>query len=290
MSRQIDEEGLLRNYLMGDLDEATREQVEERLLGDDGFAERLSAAQDALLDDYVFGTLAPGERESFDRNFVFDEERHRKLTFARALKIYVDEHGPPSPERRDSRPTPPAWKKPLTFIQAHKTGAAVTAAALLLLLLAPPLLRRLRTPDPADLLRERRAAVERRVAEFNKRPADPNVKALPSAELALLRTLRREDGTMPRVVLTDDIKLLTLKLPLPEERHENYSALVLTVEGDELFAVPNLTPRLDAGGATVPLSIPADVLKTGDYQVLLRAAVGGSPEVGRYNFRVITQK
>lgn len=294
MSRQTEEEALLRNYLLGNLGEAAREQVEERLFGDDGFADRLSAAQDSLIDDYVFEALPADERESFDQNFIIDDERRRKMLFARALKIYVDERdGPRPPALKAPRPDSPTWKKPLTFIRAHKTGAAVSAVAvLLLILLAPAALRRLQTPDPADLRREQRARVERRVSEVNRSPADPSVKDLPASELALLPTLLREDGAMPRAVLSDDIKLLTLKLPLTQGRHENYSALVQTVEGEELFAVGGLTPQVDAGVATVQLNIPTEFLSAGDYQVQLRAvaADGRTTEAGRFNFRVATQK
>jgi hypothetical protein len=294
MSGPSDEELMLRDYLLGGLDEAARERVEERLLGDDGFAARLYAAEDALIDDYVFEALPAGQRESFDRNFVIDGERRRKLLFARALEIYVDERREtPPPARADSQPTAPPWKKPLTFILGHKAWAGVAALALLLLLfLAPAALRRLRTPDEAALLRERRARAERRVAEFNKRPADQSVKDLPTSELALQPTLLREDGRMPRVVLDADVKLLTLKLAPPEERRESYSALVLTVEGEELFAVGGLTPEVDAGAAAIRLNIPADMLRAEDYQVRLRApaADGSAAEVGRYYFRVITRR
>jgi anti-sigma-K factor RskA len=290
MSRQSEEEVLLRNYLLGDLDAAAREEVEERMLGDDDFAARVSAAQDALIDDYVFETLPPRERESFDRNFVIDEKRRLKLLFARALKIYVDERDGPPGARRAPRPTSPLWQKPRKFIRAHQTGVAVSAAVvLLLLLLAPAILRRFQTPDPDALLREQRAAVGRHVAEFNKRPAGPNVEAAPSFELALVPAFRREDNVMPTAVLGDNVRLLALKLPLSGERHENYSAVVLTVAGAELFTVHGLTPQSVAGAWTVPLNIPRDVLRTDDYQIRLLTD-GGSKEAGRYNFRVIFQK
>ncbi|MDQ3802315.1 MAG: hypothetical protein M3416_00440 [Acidobacteriota bacterium] len=293
MSGPSDEEVLLRKYLLSDLDEASREQIEERLLRDDGFAERLSAAQDALIDQYVFDALSEGERESFDRNFIINGERRQKMLFAQALEIYVDEHyGPQPPPRDDSRPPPPSWRKPLPFLRAHKAWAAGSAVVLLLLFLTPAALRWLRPPDQAALLREQRARIERQVAEFNKRPASQSIQALPAFELVLQPTLLREDGGLKRVTLADDIKLLTLRLALPQARHESYRALVLTVEGEELFAADGLKSEVDAGVATVVLNIPTEFLTTGDYQIQLRgyAADGRSAEAGRYNFRVISKK
>jgi hypothetical protein len=290
MSRRSEEEVLLRNYLLGGLDEATQEQVEERLLCDDDFAERLSAAQNALIDDYVFDALSDSERESYNKNFIVDDERRQKILFAQAMEIYVDEHDGPRPHpRADTRPQSTSWRNPLPFVQAHKAWVAASAVILLLLLLTPVMLMRLRPPDQAALLRERRASIERRIAEVNKRPASQSTQALPASELALQPTLLREDGGLKRVTLAGDIKLLTLKLALPQARHETYRALVLTVEGEELFAADGLTPEVDAGVAAVRLNLPAEFLATGDYQIQLRgvAAAGGVAEVGRYSFRVI---
>jgi hypothetical protein len=289
MSWQSDEEVLLRNYLLGVLDEARREQVEERLFYEDGFAEKLSAAQDALIDDYVFDALPAGERESFGKNFVFDDERRGKLLFAQTLEVYVDERCG-APTALDDQQLPAAWwRDALQFLRAHKTAAVVSAFAILLLLLTPALVRWLRPPDRNIIFAARRADIERRMAELNKRPADPNITALPSTELALQPTILRDDSGIKRAPLAEGVKLLTLKLSLPLARQDNYRALVLTVEGDELFAVDGLTPEADA--ATILLRIPTEFLATGDYQIQLRGAAAGldgSPV--RYSFRVIDPK
>lgn len=288
MSQRSDEEVLLRNYLLGNLDEAAREQVEERLLSDDDFEKQLSEAQDALIDDYVFDALTADERANFDRHFVFNDERRRKLLFAQTMKAYVG--GPRPPARAAARRARPFRKEPLSFLRTHKVGAAVSGAVLLLLL-APFLLKWFRTPNEADLRRERRARVERRLAELNRNPADESVKDLPSTELALQSTLLRAPGDdgIPRILLTDDIKLLTLRLAPPEEGSKNYMALVLTVEGEELFAVGGLTPSTDAGRRTIHLNLPTEFLRPGDYQIQLReegtAATGQLPR--RYYFRVL---
>lgn len=292
MSQRSDEEVLLRNYLLGGLNEATREQLEERLLCDDGFAERLSAAQDDLIDDYVFAALSDSERESFDKNFIINDERRRKMRFARAMEIYVGERDETqSPARIDTHPPSAPWAVPLSFLRAHKAWVTVSACVLLLLLFTPALLRRLRPTDQATLVRERRASIERQIAELNHPAAGQSIQSLPALELTLPQSILRADGGLQRITLTDDIKLLTLKLALPQVRYENYSALVSTVEGDELFGVNNLKSDVDTGGAAVRLNLLTEFLATGDYQIQLRAvAAGGSvAEAGRYSFRVIRQ-
>lgn len=279
MSLRNDEESLLRDYLLGRLDESARERIEERLLDDDEFEESLSAAQDALIDDYVFDALPASERESFDQNFVIDGERRHKLLFAQTAKVYMDERAVRQPP----------WKRLLPFLKGHKTVVAISAAAVLLvLLLAPAALRLLRPPDPAALQRERR---ERLAARFNQRPADESIRALPASEL-YLQPMLREESVIPRVTLTDDIKRLTLNLTPPEARHDSYKATVLPVGGEELFIIRGLKPETDAEGALIPLNIPTEFLRTGDYEIQLRGGAEDdhSLEPKRYYFRVIGKK
>lgn len=87
MIQQRDEEAMMRSYLLGDLDETLREEVEKRILCDSGFAERLSVAQDHLIDDSVFDGLSEGELESFQNNFVTNEERRNKIRIAQAFEM-----------------------------------------------------------------------------------------------------------------------------------------------------------------------------------------------------------
>lgn len=296
MSQRSDEEELRRDYLLGELVEEQREEVEERLLLDDDFEERLSETQDALIDAYVFGTLPASQRESFDKNFVINDERREKLLFARALEIYVDrpQQGEPRHDMGDGERLPPApvWSKPWQFIRAHKAWAGVAALAVLLVWLAPATLKWFRPPAQVALVRERRANIERRVAEVNGRPADRSIQALPASELELQSTILREGGGLKRADLTDDLKLLKLRLALSQARHESYRALVLTVEGEELFAADGLASEVDAGGPAVRLNLPTEFIPAGDYQIQLwgRGADGGLTEVGRYSFRVVKKK
>jgi anti-sigma-K factor RskA len=293
MSQQSNDEVLMRNYLLGELDEGRQEQVEERLLYDDDFAEKLSTAQDALIDDYVFDALPEGERQSFEKNFVLNDERRDKILFAQTFEIYVDErYGQQPPTLDNAHPPPPSWRNPLPFLRAHKAWAAISAIVALLLFLTPTMVRWIKPPpDQVALLRARRASIERQIAEVNNRPTNQSSQA-PTSELVLQPTLLREDSGIKRVILTEDIKLLTLKLTLPQAQHENYRALVLTVEGDELFAIDGLRFESDAGVATVLLKIPSEFLMTGDYQIQLRgeAADGSVSDAVRYNFRVINKK
>jgi hypothetical protein len=283
MSRQNDE-ALIRKYLLGDLDERQLEQVEEQLLCDDDFAERLYAAQDDLIDDYAFNLLPDDERERFEKSFTLTDERRKKLLFAQALESYVKLNDVQQPE--DARPLFQRWKNLLLYLKGHRPWLALALASVVLLIVLTPQMVRWYKPSNQVSLEQNRASIERQIAELNQLPVDANIQALPTLELTLQPTLLREGGEVKRAVLTPDIKNLSLRLVLPQVRYGSYRALVRTVEGRELFAVENL--KSQGSAAEIPLKIPSEFFPNGDYQIELQgiAGDGHAEDAARYNFQI----
>ena len=51
----------IRRYLLGEVDDGTRAEVEQRLLSDGEVFEELLVAEDEIIDDYAGGRLDPEE-------------------------------------------------------------------------------------------------------------------------------------------------------------------------------------------------------------------------------------
>ncbi|MGH9969810.1 MAG: CHAT domain-containing protein [Pyrinomonadaceae bacterium] len=83
------DEVTLRQYLLGQVTEAQRQVLEERLLSEDNFLQELEVIEDDLVDHYVAGDLAVEDRQKFEEYFLAIPERVQKIKFARALKKYV---------------------------------------------------------------------------------------------------------------------------------------------------------------------------------------------------------
>lgn len=278
MSRQNqEEEALFRDYLLGSLNEEKEGQVEERLLVDDDFAERLSVAENNLIDDYVFAALLAGERESFEENFIITDERRKKLRLAQALEVYVDRMPAPVVVPDLSVPW---WRNPAELLRSYKTWVMV-AVIVAFVIFAPKIIKKLNESDQIDRMGAQRASLESRIAEFNRRPND-QLQTLPSYELALDSSLQREDSSLGRAILSGGVKLLILKLKVSPS-HEKYRAVVLTAEDTELFGVADLTRE----GGVVYLKIPSEVLNTDDYQIQLTGTDGVAEAPVRFYFRVI---
>src|SRR5437016_8051487 len=82
-------EPALREYLLGKLNEAEKQVLEEQLITDDELFELLDVVEDELVEDYLDAALTADERDCFEKFFLLPPEHRRKLGFAKALKRYV---------------------------------------------------------------------------------------------------------------------------------------------------------------------------------------------------------
>jgi tetratricopeptide (TPR) repeat protein len=89
MNQTINEEEAIKQYLLGQLSEEEQTPLEERLLTDDDFFERLNMAEDELIDEYLADRLGPDDRQEFNGHFMIAPERQQKLRFSKALRKYV---------------------------------------------------------------------------------------------------------------------------------------------------------------------------------------------------------
>jgi hypothetical protein len=88
----IDPGKVLTRYLLGQLSEDERIEVEDRYLSNAGVFDELVVAEDELIDDYVRGELSLSNRELFERNFLCSVARRERVKSARALMKFADAH------------------------------------------------------------------------------------------------------------------------------------------------------------------------------------------------------
>src|SRR6266849_2333761 len=79
------DEQQIRQFLLGELSEGPRLELEERLFGDDHYYKNILAIQEELADDYVQDNLTLSERTNFEQNFLRSSRRKERVEFAEAL-------------------------------------------------------------------------------------------------------------------------------------------------------------------------------------------------------------
>jgi hypothetical protein len=291
MSQQSTEEALMRKYLLGDLDQGQQEQVEEQLFCDDGFNDRLSAVQDELINEYAANMLPEREQELFEKNFVLDDERHKKLLFAHALELSLEKRTTLQPALLTLPRRPRQWlKDKLTFPRRRWAWAALAVVAVIGLAVFAPRVLRWSAPGGGVVPWEStHVSIERQMAELNMRTSKSAAGGPAAPELALQPLRLRQDGEMKRVVLSGEEELLRLRLALPPEKYESYRATTSVVGGGELFTVYNLRPEDGTNAGVIIVDILPKFLPTGDYQIELKGEAAGGlvVELARYSFRVI---
>lgn len=125
MPETKDKQVLIR-YLLEDLGEKERDLTEQRYFTDNDFYTRLMVAEDELIDAYVHGELSRRTRAKFERAYLTNPHRLRKVESSRELLELFG--GPP--------PTPAPRPKLISALLQTLTGGSprlvYTLASLLL--------------------------------------------------------------------------------------------------------------------------------------------------------------
>jgi hypothetical protein len=320
-TKNINEENLIARYLLGELSEEQQVEIEDRAFSDQEYLASITAVENDLIDEYVRGELSAAERQRFESRFLASAERRKRVEFATALRTVVAE----LPRAEKKVVAEGSWRESLyAFFSGLNPAArlAFVAAAILLVAVAAWLfvetqrLRRQVTQLQAEkqsgqTLQQALAQERKRNEELNARldqekqqreQTDESLRQLTEtteatapapppviATLTLLPGLSRGGGQKPSLELASDARLVRLQIGIdPEEQYKSFAVELCTSTGRHVWNRENLTARTRHGTRAVGLTLPATVLKPGDYELRLRGLSegGGSEDVGFYYFNV----
>lgn len=112
MVRKLHEQKAVRRYLLEQLSASERESIKLELLNDDSFAEELEIVEDELIDEYLANELSASERAQFEKAFLADPERERKLKASLAFQRHFAQNPPPAPSPVSLFQKLTAWMSP----------------------------------------------------------------------------------------------------------------------------------------------------------------------------------
>ena len=75
MARNHHQQDFVKRYLLQQLTDAERQQIELQLLGDDDFFKEVEIVEDELIDEYLANELSRDERSAFEEHFLSTLER-----------------------------------------------------------------------------------------------------------------------------------------------------------------------------------------------------------------------
>src|SRR6185295_11430160 len=87
MGESFRSETTIREYLLGRVSDETRlEGLEKLLFTDEDFCSQVALVEDGIINDYVFGQLNDADAESFRETLAGNPDRSFKLELARAIR------------------------------------------------------------------------------------------------------------------------------------------------------------------------------------------------------------
>jgi hypothetical protein len=330
MKDEADNEKLLIQYLLGNLPDERRLQIEEDFLRDDQRYERLLALENELFYDYAQNKLSPGDREQFEKQFLSSEQNRKRAVLASALARRLSEAAPvEAPEKDIAGQERRRFRRYLSSYFVTRSAAmrvSMAALAIVSLALIWLVIGIIRLRNEFDRLRTQRANQEdrfqqqarqerARADELNlklKREMDENAalqqelskmqaqfggetRRDPSVvSLVLAPSIVRDQAPgMKKLYLSPVASLLRLRLKLKGEvEYKSYQVMLLTAEGAERWSQDMLQAQRTGSGRSIVLSLPARILAEGDYELRLNghAPDGTLEETGDYYYLSVVRK
>jgi hypothetical protein len=288
MEPQLQDDKLIARYLLGELSEDEQVQLEERAFSDSDYLERVRAVEKDLIDEYARGELSGSAQQSFEQRFLASEPRRRQIEFAKAFdRVIGDEPANDAALASSSR-----WYSLVPFWRGQRLAFAFSLAVVVLLVVigcvwllkqraqslreqaqrrspqATPSVQQSTTPKLND---EQRATNEPRPVPSPAQPQDTQQPSQPVvASLFLLPGTSRGTENHSQLVITPGTKLAQLRVALEKgDEYETYALELRTSLGTLIRSQAGLLAHPGHGGRAVALTLPANILTTGNYELTL---------------------
>ena len=320
METNVSDGQLIVRYLLGDLPEEDQARLEDRAFADREYLRSIEDAENDLIDDYVRGALSDPERRQFEGRFLASTERQQKVEFARALAQLV-----PATESETPPVTVPLRESLLAFLRGLNPALQFSmAAAALLLVFAGAWMFTVTRGLRTEIARLQAEQQQRQWREETLRQQAAGELAR-NAELAaqlererahsedLTRQLERDQGNAgsptaslfaslflppgigrgsnkrPQLVIPAIPRAARLNVELERgDDYSSYRAELSTAQGQPVWTQAGLRPHISPAGRIIRLTIPANALNAGQYELALKGVTDArqTEDVRYYYFDV----
>ena len=300
----------IKQYFLGELDQAESNSFEELIASDAELSENAHVVESEMIDAYLKGSLAQTERNLFETNYLTTATRKQKVRLA---QIFLATIKTPSQNILEVSPKIPLLQS--IFGQFQLSRVFAVAAVLILLggafaffvlnrrnqneiavqndsnLIAPPE----NQPDtniPATSNQVQNTNVNTPVVNSNSNTNRPEKSPTPSnvvkttgptfASFSLLPGTLRSGGEQFIKISPNTLKInLALSLPKDLAKYQTYTATIKTADGTTVFVAPKLN--------SPTVSLPANKLtNTTTYIIFLKGNSPNKPaeSIAEYTFAV----
>jgi hypothetical protein len=268
MKSHAAEREYIKQYVLGTIDIADQEQLEERLLADGDFQEELSIAENEIVHAYLTGQLPEQERKQFESHFLSTPERRRKLSFFAGLIESIDSLPKPLSDAHLPRPQ----RRFLTaFLHWENPFLKLSFAAVALLLVVGGIWIFVQNRGGGS-----GGGVRSQLATYTVTLSSGRQRDVGAAQTT-------------RVNIPGGVEMVNFRLPAATGDYRSQRAVLMTDGSVEKFRTDELEVETGGEAGILRLGIPSSALARGDYELKL---YGLNPpqdeeEIAVYYFRVI---
>jgi hypothetical protein len=277
-----------RRYLLGEASDEECAVVEQDYLAHADAIDRIAAAEDDLIEDYLANQLSSGERALFERSYLSAPHHRIRVDTIRRLIA----HGSPSAQvptavpalRETARIIPIRRLTPQTQKQLLALAASLILAASVAWVMFSLFGRR-----PADVVVDNRSPQPSTTVQPDRGTttpaAAPRIFALTLSPVAVRSGSGNAAVAVPAGTTTLVIRLET---DTGSRTLTAGRASIRTVGGHEVWQGPVGTERNPARGTIARLDVPAGRLPADDYLITLYGATrtGAEQEWAQYFLRI----
>ena len=307
----------MTRYLLGELSESERADLERRYFADSAFFERLSQCESDLMDDYARGRLSPETRERFEKAYLADPERRARLRFSEALVAKLDRELSPGLIPQEAETTS-WWQKLFVPFIGGQGALAFSFAVLLLMVLGSAwlLLRTSRLRNELAQTRATEAAREQHERELQQQLIDEQARnqqlmaeldrerSQPTPEIGIASPkntapafvslllvasgVRGAETKSPTLSIAAGTQEVRIELKTAENEYQSYQLELHAVGGKPIFDRKSVKPTIRKSGANFRFAVPASKFTSGDYILTLKGVMpsGEVEDVSKSLFRV----
>jgi hypothetical protein len=255
MNEELLTDAMLREFLLGKVDDEEGARIESLFLTDSEAREKVLVVEQELIEDYLEDSLAAEDREKFLLRYGQTAEQLQQLRITKAIKDWA--------LRENASHTVPielsTWQRLRARVRLRPVFVIpIAVTALIAIVVGGVWLNG----------RMKRAAIEQELTQLNTpanlRETPPQMTSLDLTPIAVRSLERRNEFKQ-----SADVRIVELRLPwIQKERYATYQAELRRVSGGETFTIPNLKAGND-GLSIIRLRLPADILSRGQYQIRL---------------------
>jgi len=275
MNEELLTDAVLREFLLGRLDDEERARIESLFLTDSEARENVLVIEQELIEDYLEDNLPAEDKQEFLLRYGQTAAQRQQLRITEAIKNWALKENAavrtvPTEVSTWDRLRTRLWLRPAFVIP-------IAVAAMVAIIVAGIWLNS----------RMKRAALEQELAQLNT-PASMRQVPAQTVLLELSPTVVRSAQPQAELKKSADTRLVELHLPwVQKERYATYRAEVHRVGGGELLSIPNLKAETD-GRYQIRARLPAYILTRGQYLVKLSGIdLGGAAGITEeYTFTV----